>query len=351
MRIKQLQHFEALYRLGSFIRAAEEHGVTQPALSRSIRNLEDHLGQRLFDRTTHAVEPTHAAHGLIQAARDVIGALAGFEEEAGRLLGGAMGHVRVGTGPYPAQPLLTRAICRLSCSQHGIQVSVVSGTSRDLLAALMSRELEFVVCDMSKYEDSPAAGDIEVIALPSEALVAVMASEHPMAGGWASMEEVASFPWAMPTPAPLSARELPPPFAEAFAAGRFPLYRLETTAACLELAKSGRAITMVPHSLAEEACALGGLVHRPALPARRTNDGVHLVRNRTCSAGPRLGTIDRPTVILTAADDPFVPYESFAHVPPHIHLHTEPVGGHMGYLDRGGRWLDGALAAYVASLR
>jgi DNA-binding transcriptional LysR family regulator len=303
MQIKQLQHFEALYRLRSFVRAAEEFRVTQPALSRSIKNLEVQLGQRLFDRTTHAVEPTDAAHGLIQAARDVMGALAVFEEEAGRLRGGATGHVRIGTGPYPAQPLLTRAIRRLSASHHGIQVSVVAGTSRDLLAALLGRELEFVVCDMSKYEDSPAADDIEVIALPSESLVAVMALDHPLAAGWATLEEVASFPWAMPTPAPLSTRELPPPFDEAVASGRFPFYRLETTAACLELARAGRAITMVPRSLAEEACSSGDLVHRPALPSLRTNDGIHLVRNRTRSPSVRILIEEIRTVAESIARD------------------------------------------------
>lgn len=293
MQLKQLHHFEAVYRLRSFVRAAEQQGLTQPALSRSIRSLEEALGQRLFDRTTHAVEPTDAAHGLVQAARDVLGAAAAFEEEAARLRGGATGHVRVGTGPYPAQPLLTRAIRRLSGSHHGIQVSVVAGTSRDLLAALLGRELDFVVCDMSKYADSPAADDIEVIPLPSEALVAVMARDHPLAAGWGRLEDVASHPWAMPTPAPLSTRDLPAPFEAALASGRFPFYRLETTAACLELAKAGRAVTLVPRSLADEVCGdevrdRGGLVQRPALPSLRTNDGIHLVRKRTRSPSVRV---------------------------------------------------------------
>lgn len=84
-------------------------------------------------------------------------------------------------------------------------------------------------------------------------------------------------------------------------------------------------------------------------PAAGFRDADHYYAE--CSAGPRLTTIDRPTVILTAADDPFVPVASFESVPANVHLHVEPVGGHLGYLDRDGRWLDGALAAYVAALR
>jgi len=299
MQLRQLRHFEALYRLRSFVKAAREHALTQSALSRSLQNLETELGQKLFDRTTHAVDPTAAAEGLIERARDVMDAMLAFEEEAERLRGGSSGHVRVGTGPYPAQPLLTGAIQSLSAKHHGIQISVVAGTARDLLAALLGRELDFVVCDMSKYEDSPVAEDIEVIALPREPLVVVMAAEHPMRAGDASMAEIARHPWAMPTPAPIGARDLPPPFDEALAAGRFPFYRLETTAACLELVKAGRAVTMVPRSLGVEACREGLLVYHEAPPSMQTNDGIHLVRQRTRSPSTRL-LIDEITAV--AAD-------------------------------------------------
>jgi len=288
MQLKQLQHFETLYRLRSFVQAAQQHAITQSALSRSLQKLEDDLGQRLFDRTTHAVEPTDAAEGLIQSARNVIDSMLAFDEEAERLRGGASGHVRVGTGPYPAQPLLTSAIRSLSATHHGIQVSVVAGTARDLLTALLGRELEFVVCDMSKYEDSPAATDIEIIELPSEPLVVVLAEDHPVAVGNVGMQQLATYPWAMPTPAPIQARDLPPPFDEALESGRFPFYRLETTAACLELAKAGRAITMVPLSLAQDVCQTGPLVYLAAPPTLRTNDGIHLVRHRTRSPSTRL---------------------------------------------------------------
>ena len=287
MQVRQLQHFETLYRLRSFGRAADEHRVTQSALSRSIKNLETELGQRLFDRTTHAVEPTDVAHGLIHHALDAIRALAAFDEEAGRIGRGTSGHVRIGCGPYPAQPLVTRTIRALSGSHAGIQVSVIAGTADALLAALQGRELEFVVCDMSKYEETPTADEIDVIALPSEALVAVLSAEHPMVRATASLERLAAYPFAIPTPAPVSTRQLPSPFAEAFASGRFPFYRLETTAACLDLARDARTITIVPLSLAKEACATGELVYRPAPANLRTNDGIHLLRGRTRSPSVR----------------------------------------------------------------
>ena len=67
-----------------------------------------------------------------------------------------------------------------------------------------------------------------------------------------------------------------------------------------------------------------------------------------CSAGPHLGAIETPTLLLTSRDDPFAPasdVEACA-LGPGVTLHVEDRGGHMGYLDRrapGGRWLDLAL--------
>jgi predicted alpha/beta-fold hydrolase len=72
-----------------------------------------------------------------------------------------------------------------------------------------------------------------------------------------------------------------------------------------------------------------------------------------CSSGPGLATLEVPTVILTAADDPFVDAGVLERLPlpPNVLLHVEPTGGHVGYIESGGRrWLDGALLHYVEQL-
>jgi predicted alpha/beta-fold hydrolase len=72
-----------------------------------------------------------------------------------------------------------------------------------------------------------------------------------------------------------------------------------------------------------------------------------------CSSGPGLATLEVPTVILTAADDPFVDAGVLERLPlpPNVLLHVEPTGGHVAYIESGGRrWLDGALLHYVEQL-
>lgn len=79
---------------------------------------------------------------------------------------------------------------------------------------------------------------------------------------------------------------------------------------------------------------------------------------RRCSTWERFDSIERPVVVLTAADDPFVPVEDFegARNAQQVHLHVEPTGGHVGYLAgiAGGlgaqKWLDGALDHYLSEL-
>ena len=76
---------------------------------------------------------------------------------------------------------------------------------------------------------------------------------------------------------------------------------------------------------------------------------------RQCSSGPHLDAITTPTVIVTAADDPFVSPEMFdQELARDVFLHIEPHGGHVGYVERQAgawvRWLDAALVWYVDQL-
>ena len=109
MQLRQLEHFEAVYRLRSFTRAAKEQFLSQSALSRSIQSLEGELGQQLFDRTG-AVEPTAAAEALIGHAVDALASSRELLDAARLLRDGEGGAVAIGTGPYPAQPLMTRVV-------------------------------------------------------------------------------------------------------------------------------------------------------------------------------------------------------------------------------------------------
>lgn len=279
MDLRRLRHFETLYRLESYARAAMELGLSQSALTRSIQKLEEEMGATLFDRTTHYVRPTDDAQRLIRPARDVIAAAANLQQEARGLGRPGIGTVHVGAGPYPLQPLLSSAIARFASSQPAVRVTVTGGPSEQLLEALVDRRLDLVVCNRGKFVSSGHAGEVLCIPLPPEPLVLVCAATHPLAKGEG---ESADYPWALPRPAPGS--NFPRPIRARFAAGQFPDYELDSTAACLDLVRTGRAITVVPRALAQLACADGVLRGLPLPSTEVAQDAIHLLRNRSRSA-------------------------------------------------------------------
>jgi DNA-binding transcriptional LysR family regulator len=286
VELRQIRHFEAVYRLRSMSRAADEQHLTQTALSRSIKALEGELGQRLFDRSTHAISPTPAADELIAHAIDTLAAVGSFEQSASVSAGGASGTVRLGSGAYPLQPLITTALLTLSRSRPDIQVTVTAGRPSDLVAAMVRRELDAVVCDTSKFE-SVDARSVSVTPLAAEPLVVVVGAEHPLAGTDPSDVDLAGYPWALPTMPPASLRGLPAAFTR-LPPATFPRYQLDSAIACFDLLADQRTVTMAPLSLARRECRSRHLVFRLAGEPRRTRDGIHVLRARTPSTPSRL---------------------------------------------------------------
>jgi len=285
MDLKRLKHFEALHRLRSFARAADECGLTQSALSRSLQKLEAELGVRLFDRSTHFVQATESGEQLAPLAHDVIAAAGALAEAAETLKRPLSGVVNVGAGPYPMLPLVSDAVAAFARLYPGVRVTVTGGRREALLQGLLDRKLSLVVCDMSKFDDSVFAEEIMVSSLPPEPLVLILAADHAAAGQ--ARPDTSLYPWALPSPSPASVDRFAEPLRRRLTLGTFPDYELDSTEACLNVVRGGSAITVAPLSLARRACASGDLVWRPLPPTSRTNDGVHLLRRRTPSAATR----------------------------------------------------------------
>ena len=85
--LRQLQVFEAIVRLGSFTRAAEELFLTQPTVSMQIKKLTDVLGLPLFEHVGRNVEPTEAGLALYKSSRELFETLANLEMTVADLKG------------------------------------------------------------------------------------------------------------------------------------------------------------------------------------------------------------------------------------------------------------------------
>ncbi|MFT7689226.1 MAG: LysR family transcriptional regulator of abg operon [Candidatus Azotimanducaceae bacterium] len=283
--IRQLKHFDALIRMGSFVRAAEDQHLSQSALTKSIKNLENNIGAILFDRTTHSVATTEAADQLIPFAQDVLSALVSLQEEASKIKGLHSGEIRAGSGPFPLQGLMTGTLTAFANNYPEIKINIQTGQANDLLDHLQRRKLDLVVCDQSKFESGSRASEIEILPLPPEPIVVVHDKFHPIAKEKVGLNEFRQYPWAAPTASPH--------FERLFRQGKQsiplqPTYRLEVTSACIDMVKNSEVLTVVPLSLARQACESKQLAYTQFARPAFTNDGIHLLKRKTRSSALKL---------------------------------------------------------------
>lgn len=155
MTLVQLRHFIALAQTGSFAKASAQLFLTQPALSRSIRALEDELGQPLFDRVGRHSELTPFGRDALERARElVLGAddLRG----SGRLAGDAQeGVVRVGMGSGPGAMLMTALLLQVARERPRLRVEIARAGTELLVRALRERTLDGLVVDVRSLRPAP----------------------------------------------------------------------------------------------------------------------------------------------------------------------------------------------------
>jgi DNA-binding transcriptional LysR family regulator len=125
MEIKDLQAFLAVARERSFTRAAAQLGVSQSALSHTIRALETRLGLRLLTRTTRSVAPTQAGERLLRTVGPRFDEIDVELSALSELRDKPAGTVRITTGEHSADTILWPALAKLLPSYPDIHVEVV----------------------------------------------------------------------------------------------------------------------------------------------------------------------------------------------------------------------------------
>ena len=117
--------FLTVARERSFTRAAAKLGVSQSALSQTIRALEARLGIRLLARTTRSVSPTEAGERLLRTVGPRLEEIAQELNALGELKDGPSGTVRISAGEHPAISVLAPAIRSLAAVYPDIKVEVI----------------------------------------------------------------------------------------------------------------------------------------------------------------------------------------------------------------------------------
>lgn len=121
----ELAAFVMVARERSFTRAAAQLGVSQSALSQTIRGLEERLGLRLLTRTTRSVSPTEAGHRLFDTAAPRFEEIAQELASLSQLRDKPSGNIRINAGEHPAVSVLQPALRKLLPDNPDISVEIV----------------------------------------------------------------------------------------------------------------------------------------------------------------------------------------------------------------------------------
>ncbi len=145
MNLRQLSAFVAIYEEGSFSRAAERLAATQSGLSMQIRNMEDRLGLRLFDRSARGVTPTEAGRHLYGVAVEILHRLDAAEQDLRNLSGRVSGPLAVGLMPTFTRGVLAPVLTDLIADHPDVTLRVIEGYSALLVDMVAAAELDFAV--------------------------------------------------------------------------------------------------------------------------------------------------------------------------------------------------------------
>lgn len=144
MDLRQLRHFIAVAELGNFSRAAERVCLTQPALTRSIKTLEDEIDARLFDRRSSGVELTAAGTALLEHARLMVNEQERAQQRIALAKRGLGEELVVAVCPLQSQLGFRGVVAEFAREHPDVSLRVIEGHVDETVASLIDRKVDLI---------------------------------------------------------------------------------------------------------------------------------------------------------------------------------------------------------------
>jgi LysR family transcriptional regulator of gallate degradation len=178
MELRQLRHFVAVAEERNFSVAARRVNLSQPALTRSIKTLEDTLQTRLLERGPQGTVPTPAGERFLEHARMILNDCDRARTELRSFRTGVTGRVSFGIAAMFSSWIADAVVERVGTDLPGVELEVTEGFYEDLVARLRSGRIDFALTNLP-----PVALDVDLQAEPLMELAArvVCGAAHPLA--------------------------------------------------------------------------------------------------------------------------------------------------------------------------
>jgi DNA-binding transcriptional LysR family regulator len=177
MQLQQLRHVVALVEHRSLVRAAKALGISQPALSKSLRRLEAYLGVKLFERTARGVLATEFGREFAQHARAIAVEVSEAERAVGAIRDGREGRIVIGSAPSVIASVLPIATARLLKGRNDLKLTVIGGLHDRLFEWLRAGEIDVVI---SNLVEQPDESDLVQETLFADRVVVACRPGHPL---------------------------------------------------------------------------------------------------------------------------------------------------------------------------
>jgi len=247
LKFRHLLLIDTLGRTRNMHLAAQQMNLSQPAISKMLKEIESLLGFALFERQPRSMPPTALGEHVLRYAQIALNDARSFVEQIGSLREGGHGHLKVG-GIFAATAIaLPEAILQIKQRWPLLSIEVVEQTSNHLMEMLEEKKLDLAVARFTEHSQEQRY-DFQPLA--PEPFCIVVNSRHPLAdAGPISLQQLVDLPWILyPVGTPIRARmELA--FAEAGVA--MPRNTVDTISmqTFLQVLQRGPMIGMLPDAM------------------------------------------------------------------------------------------------------
>lgn len=196
LRLRHLRLLDAVEVSGSLSRAAQQLGLSQPAATKILRELETVVGSTLYERLSRGVRLTEAGRAVVERLR--IGLVA-FDKALGTGKTVPRRRLAVGALPLATVDVLPQAVAKLMRDGIDFDIEITEGTVPAMLAALRSRQIDCFIgrVDAATLRD-PSLRDLAATPLITEGLSFAAARRHPLARRrTVPLADIVGQPWVL----------------------------------------------------------------------------------------------------------------------------------------------------------
>lgn len=200
LKLRPLVIFDVVLKTHSIIQAADLLNLSQPAVTKAIKELESQLNVLLFDRTSQGMQPTQAGLLLGSRVKMLLAELRYLVDDINSFQQAGVGHVVVGTLLSGSAHLLPETVVRLKKQAPNIMLTVIDGTTQALYSALQQGELDLVIGRLpSKMSGFYQVNHFQHVTLYQEQLALVVNPQHALLSlGALNLPDLMNYPWILP---------------------------------------------------------------------------------------------------------------------------------------------------------